>query len=455
MMQRLRAIPFALCLALALFPSHAEGYEDSDDEYDGYDEAEYVDEGEWAPEGESDLVYEGPVEDPLFALVREGSASEIANSVAGSLDIRDAAGNTLLMAACEAGRDREVISILIKAGIAVDGRNRAGATALMLAAYRGNDLAPVEALIKAGARLDAVDDAGYTSLTYALLAEDPMVAAFLIGKKAGITMLDEEGKSPLHHACMNPRVVEETVRLLLKAGCDPKARDFSGATALMYAARTPAPTPVLAALVKAGAKVSDIDENGQGPLAYAVATAGVETISFLLSAGANPRASDQNGSTVLMLACAQTADPEVVRVLLKAGARVDDLDDYRYTPLFYALYNERRDDILPILFDAGAKGDARAIDGTTALMMASYFGNAALVARLVSVGASVNAADDQGKTALMYACEQNQDDSAIRALIEAGADLSLRDEEGALARDYIARNAALAESAAAALVAVE
>jgi ankyrin repeat protein len=55
----------------------------------------------------------------------------------------------------------------------------------------------------------------------------------------------------------------------------------------------------------------------------------------------------------------------------------------------------------------------------------------------------------------MYACEQNQDDSAIRALIEAGADLSLRDEEGALARDYIARNAGARRTAAAALVAVE
>lgn len=455
MMQRLRAIPLALCLALALFPSYAEEYEGSDDEYDGYGEPEYVDEGEWASDGESDLVYEEPAEDPVFALVRTGSAAEIADGVAGSIGVRDAVGNTTLMAACEAGRDREVISTLIKAGAVVEARNRAGATALMLAAYRGNDLGPVEALVKAGARLDAVDDAGYTPLTYALLAEDPTVAAFLIGKKAGITTLDEEGKGPLHHACMNPRVTEETVRLLLKAGCDPKARDLSGATALMYAARSPAPTPVLAALVKAGAKVSDVDENGQGPLGYAVASAGAETISFLLSAGANPRASDQNGSTVLMLACAQTADPEVVRILLKAGARVDDLDDYRYTPIFYALYNERRDDILPILFDAGAKGDIRAIDGTTALMMASYFGNAALVARLVSVGAPINAADDQGKTALMYACEQNQDDSAIRALLEAGADISIRDEDGALARDYLARNAALAETAAAGLVAVE
>ena len=51
------------------------------------------------------------------------------------------------------------------------------------------------------------------------------------------------------------------------------------------------------------------------------------------------------------------------------------------------------------------------------------------VARLIEAGANVNATDDYGETALMWAAWYNAADAA-KMLIEAGADINARDKGG-------------------------
>ena len=65
----------------------------------------------------------------------------------------------------------------------------------------------------------------------------------------------------------------------------------------------------------------------------------------------------------------------------------------------------------------------------TALMWASYNGEADTARVLVEYGASLEAVDREGMTALMWASREGQEDTA-RVLVEHGASLEAVDGEG-------------------------
>ena len=79
--------------------------------------------------------------------------------------------------------------------------------------------------------------------------------------------------------------------------------------------------------------------------------------------------------------------------------------------------------------DAGADVDARDDDGWTALMWAAQEGRADAVRLLIGAGADVDIDDDDGWTALMLAAGEGRAD-AVRLLIGAGADVNADDDDG-------------------------
>ncbi len=90
--------------------------------------------------------------------------------------------------------------------------------------------------------------------------------------------------------------------------------------------------------------------------------------------------------------------------------------------------NGRASDLLRLLED-GVSPDARNIQGDTALMLASYFGNLPAVRLLLEHGAKTNAQNNTGQTALMYACNRRHSDIA-RLLLKYHADPDVADESG-------------------------
>jgi hypothetical protein len=69
---------------------------------------------------------------------------------------------------------------------------------------------------------------------------------------------------------------------------------------------------------------------------------------------------------------------------------------------------------------------ARGAHGTTPLMSAALYGDAALVTRILAAGADPNAANGAGATALMWAVP---DTDKMRLLLDAGADANARSED--------------------------
>jgi ankyrin repeat protein len=172
-------------------------------------------------------------------------------------------------------------------------------------------------------------------------------------------------------------------------------------------------------LLEGGAKVDVAGADGMTALIWAAHRGDIEMAALLLSAGADVGAANDLGATALYAAAAN-ADPAITAMLLAAGANPDAHLLSGETPLIEAA--ERGNlETLGALLSHGANPNAReANGGQTALMWGISERHAAVTAALVRRGADVNTRSNNGFTALMFAAQVGDVDSA-RVLIGAGA----------------------------------
>jgi ankyrin repeat protein len=296
--------------------------------------------------------------------------------------------------------------------------------------------------------------------------------------KAGYTeKIDSDGNSPLSVACMSNRE-KEIIAWILGSGSPVNARNYSGATPLMEYCSVGTDPAVIDLLVKKGAKIAAFNESGMTPLMYATGNANPEIFRRVLKNGGSTRDLDESNRSVLSWACSQSAfpadllaslvkagcdvnaadlegatplmyaaclsTPEVCDALIKAGAKVDAVNEYGETPLLWAAGSNGDLGVLRLLVSAGASVSARPKNGQTVLSCAAGQGNAALVSMFLKMGIPVNSVDDDGKTALILACESAEDPSVVEMLLDAGADIGIVDDAGKNAYAYALDNDALA-----------
>jgi hypothetical protein len=118
-------------------------------------------------------------------------------------------------------------------------------------------------------------------------------------------------------------------------------------------------------------------------------------------------------------------------------------DDGERPPLVEAaapgmVSEEQRMALVDALLKRGAAVDATDRYGYTALMSAASRGDVVLVRRLIEAGASVNTRAGDGRTALMLAAESlGERTETVRALVNADADRTIRDNDGQTAADKV------------------
>jgi cytohesin len=158
---------------------------------------------------------------------------------------------------------------------------------------------------------------------------------------------------------------------------------------------------------------------GTAALIWAIQRNDAEMVDLLLNAGVvDVRAANEFGATALY-AAASNPDAAMTAKLLAAGADPNACLLSGETPLMEAARRGNLDSVHQLL-TAGANPNAQeANGGQTALMWAISERQSAVTEELVRRGADINVSSKRGFTALMFAAQQGDVDSA-RVLLGAG-----------------------------------
>ncbi|OCB11246.1 hypothetical protein A5717_21115 [Mycolicibacterium porcinum] len=161
----------------------------------------------------------------------------------------------------------------------------------------------------------------------------------------------------------------------------------------------------------------------------------------LIARGADLEVRDERGRTPLV-AATKSGAADAARALIEAGADVNAKDDLQDSAYLYA-GAEGLDDILELTLSHGA--DVRSVNryGGTALIPASEHGHVSTVRTLIAAGVDVNHVNNPQWTALheaiVYGDGSVKYQHVVRALLDAGADQSIRDGSGRTALDNAER----------------
>ena len=346
----------------------------------------------------------------LMMAARSGSAAVVRRLIAAGADVDAAAagGQTALMWAAAEGHPR-VVTVLAEVGAGVGAR-----TAVLTRQGR-----PIVREARVLSRFEAVNPAslprdgdrdpprpegGFTPLLYAILAGDAESVGILLAAGADADDAGPDGVTALMLA-LTKRHPAIALRLL-QAGADPHPAD-AGYTALHLAAATGQPA-VAAALLARGADPNArlerpqrltnafeigvftspgsgrLTQIGSTPFLVAAKSADAGMMRRLADAGADPRATTDDGTTALMLAAG----------LGKRAAT--DITYYDWT-------EEKAVEALAAGLELGLDVDAANAHGETALHAAAYHNANRVIGFLVDRGADIDALNAAEQTPLRIA----------------------------------------------------
>jgi N-acyl-D-amino-acid deacylase len=296
------------------------------------------------------------------------------------------------------------VVLLIAAGQV---RAQQESTAPLIEAIKSSDAASVQKLLKQGGDFKSKDNYGNSALMLATLYSTPEIMSILLDHGADPNEKNKAGATALMWAVGDL----DKVKLLVNRGAKVNAQadvNQPGYTSLMMAANGPASAAVVRFLLEHGGDVNLTTKNGFTPLMAAMGGGDAETIHLILDKKPNVRAATNSGWTAIHGA-AWLGKPAIVRQLLDMGAEAQPKKSFQnWTPLIWAAMSGDPT-VVQLLLDHGADTKAReALSGTSALIKsAGIEGQSMDVAKLlVKRGADINAKDDTGSTALVWAERQ-------------------------------------------------
>ncbi|RFO94724.1 hypothetical protein DIC66_22080 [Rhodoferax lacus] len=180
------------------------------------------------------------------------------------------------------------------------------------------------------------------------------------------------------------------LRRLLAGGADVQVRDAMGRTALHIAtfARQRA---VLPALVQAGARLAQLDNERYDAVTIAAVAGDEDSLRLLLSLGASAALTTSRYDGTALIAAAHLGHVGVVRQLIAAGAPLDHVNNLHWTALIESIVlgdgGPRHQAVLRDLLVAGASTQLSDREGNTPLALARARGHTAMEAMLRQAGA--------------------------------------------------------------------
>jgi len=183
----------------------------------------------------------------------------------------------------------------------------------------------------------------------------------------------------------------------------------------------------VARLLKNGAKVNQpLSSSGQAPI---MAAESARMATLLIRNGADVKARDSEGGTVLHYAVSREKGLELIPIFASNGADTNARGWGNKTPLSVAIdyFNENKSAFQPeVLFD----GPVPVTPEATARIARPK----KVLQALITAGADINGTDEYGNTALMN-CVVADNADLLEVLLKLGADSAVKDKYGKTARD--------------------
>ena len=210
---------------------------------------------------------------------------------------------------------------------------------------------------------------------------------------------------------------------LLNAGLNPNAQTAGGTTLLMASAWD---ADKVRLLIEKGANVTVRSPAGADAISAASGIPrSTASLRALLDAGgpAEPPDGVRVRRSPIVLA-SMAGDVDNVRLLLSHGAKASAEAAAEAVTFGHA-------DVLAALIAAGADVSGAESTGVNLLHWATITNRTAVIPVLLAAGVPLDAVDGFGFTPLMYAATLDQGETgALEALLKAGADRSIKNEEG-------------------------
>jgi len=171
-------------------------------------------------------------------------------------------------------------------------------------------------------------------------------------------------------------------------------------------------------------------------LMFAAWVGDTRILQILMAAQANIEHTDKRKITALMCA-AEAGHSECVKLLVDRGAEVNAFDDFGNTALHYAVLGGAKE-CCEILVNAGATVEQKNTSKHNTPLNLGCLAEQTdtdTLEYLLSQGADINAADDEGQTPLMLAC-MTADSQRISFLLNNSADVNYVCAEGYTADEY-------------------
>lgn len=333
-----------------------------------------------------------------------------------------------------------------------------GKTLLIYLAELHNDTEAVNFLINNGADLQTHCTPRYEVL-FAAVRENTSVPVIetLVNNNANIVAADEDGNTALILTAAynaNPRIINT----LLEYGLKIDAKNHFGFDALTMAVYNNGRLPMIQNLLDNGANIDTRDNEGRTPLMAAAVLGNDMLMQYLIKQGADYNAVDNRGISVLdyynkriyqnTLPFEQNPFASPAEKLNQSYKFVADNHLKYNNALKQSLYQENVEAAIADALQNHADVDILDEDGCTTLLNAVMQNkSAAAVEKLVNGKANVNAACQNGKTALMFVAGLSNSASPlteqvekIRLLTDKGANPNAKDENGNTALMYAAAN---------------
>jgi len=180
---------------------------------------------------------------------------------------------------------------------------------------------------------------------------------------------------------------------------------------------------VFSFLVEAGADITAGDNENSKPIHNAAASGCIDVVDFFLDKGVDIDITDDNGMTCLLFAASRQRW-NLLENLVKKGADINAQSNNGFSPLLLSVIRRSMSSI-KLLLENGADVNGRSPDGKTPLHTAAAYGYANILNLLIDNGAKIDIKCLEGETPLSIAVNPNTI-SAATILIEKGANVNNR-----------------------------